>query len=142
MVPLPKASSSVARSRMQRQRRTGTGPELAIRRVLHGRGLRYRVDAVLPVGSTRRRADILFTRAKVAVFVDGCFWHACPLHGTKPKQNADWWAQKLASNVARDRDTDRRLVEAGWASLRIWEHQNPVDAADQVEARVRGRTPP
>lgn len=85
----------------------------------------------------RRRADLVFPTGKIAVYVDGCFWHRCPLHGTRPKNNAEWWAEKLARNVARDRDTDRQLAGAGWTVLRFWEHE-PVDiAADTVEQTVR-----
>jgi DNA mismatch endonuclease (patch repair protein) len=97
---------------MTRQGRRDTAPEVAARRILHGWGLRYRVDAALP--GMRRRADLLFRGARVAVFVDGCFWHGCPEHGTRSRNNADWWAEKLARNVQRDRDTDQRLTEAGW----------------------------
>lgn len=82
---------------------------------------------------------MLFTRARVAVFVDGCYWHRCPLHSTAPKNNADWWQHKLAANVARDRDTDRRLAEAGWISLRLWEHEEPRAAADRIVGTVRSR---
>ena len=123
---------------MARQVRTGTSPEMLLRRELHRRGLRYRVDYrfTLP-GLTRRRCDIAFPRHKVAVFVDGCIWHACPQHRTEPRSNAGWWAAKLAGNVARDRDTDRRLVEAGWRVVRVWEHQGVGDAADAVEQVVR-----
>ncbi len=117
---------------MQTLRQRDTAPELALRRELHKRGLRYRVDAP-PVPGLRRRADLLFTRAKVAVFVDGCFWHVCPIHSTEPKANAPFWSEKLAANVARDRDTDRRLTEAGWAVVRVWEHELPGAAADHLE---------
>lgn len=122
---------------MQRQGRRDTAPELAIRRELWRRGLRYRVD-IAPLGGMRRRADIVFTRALVAVFVDGCFWHRCPDHSTIPKNNRTWWTAKLDANVARDRDTDRLLGEAGWTVVRIWEHEDPEVAADRVEAAVRG----
>ncbi|MHA3700633.1 very short patch repair endonuclease [Jatrophihabitans sp. YIM 134969] len=123
---------------MARQRHTGTGPEMLLRRELHRRGLRYRVHSPLPVlGLGRRRADLLFTRRRVAVFVDGCFWHACPVHGTAPKANKEWWAIKLRSNVQRDRDTDERLVNAGWTVLRFWEHEDAVGAADVIEQAVR-----
>lgn len=122
--------------RMARQRVRDTVAEWALRQLLHARGLRYRVDAVLP-GLPRRRADILFPRQKVAVFVDGCFWHACPEHKTAPKSNADWWAMKLARNVQRDHETDTHLAESGWKVIRIWEHENPEYAADRVEAAVR-----
>lgn len=85
----------------------------------------------------RRRADILFPRRRLAIFVDGCFWHSCPLHGTVPRTNNAWWATKLASNVARDRETDRRLFEAGWTVVRFWEHEDPVAAADLIEQFIR-----
>jgi DNA mismatch endonuclease (patch repair protein) len=123
---------------MQSQRRASTDPELAIRRLVHAAGLRYRVDAPLPLPGLRRRADLLFSRARIAVFVDGCYWHSCPQHATTPKANAAWWAAKLAGNVARDRDTDQRMFEAGWTVIRIWEHEDPADAADLVIRRVRG----
>ena len=84
----------------------------------------------------RRRADLVFPRARVAVFVDGCFWHRCPRHATSPKNNAAWWATKLDGNVARDRDTDERLAAAGWTVVRIWEHEDPVTAADAVEVAL------
>lgn len=100
--------------------------------------MRYRVD-VAPIRGARRRADLVFTRAKVAVYVDGCFWHRCPLHATAPKANRAWWVEKLDANVARDRDTDRRLREAGWIALRIWEHENPETSATRVERVVRRR---
>ncbi|QGN34466.1 DNA mismatch endonuclease Vsr [Microlunatus sp. Gsoil 973] len=121
---------------MSRQRTRDTAGEWALRRLLHARGLRYRVDAVLP-GLHRRRADILFPRQKVAVFVDGCFWHSCPEHKTEPKSNAAWWATKLARNVERDRETDMHLAELGWKVVRIWEHEDPGCAADRVVAAVR-----
>jgi len=135
----PCPSSSYARDRMRSQRTASTSPEVALRRVLFIRGLRYRVDFLLPLLGVRRRADVAFTRAKVAVFVDGCFWHACPEHGTKPKANAWYWVPKLARNVLRDNDTDRRLAEAGWAVVRVWEHEDPEEAAARVEAAVRER---
>lgn len=81
----------------------------------------------------RRRADLLFPRRRTAVYVDGCFWHSCPVHATRPKNNAEWWAAKLAGNVARDRDTDARLAEAGWVVVRVWEHEEPAAAADRVD---------
>lgn len=121
---------------MRANKRRDTSTELAVRRELHARRLRYRVDFA-PVPGLRRRADIVFTRARIAVFIDGCFWHGCPIHATSPKRNADYWGPKLAANIARDRDTDRRLTDAGWLVVRIWEHQAPVDAADLIELAVR-----
>lgn len=108
-----------------------TPAELAVRRILHGRGLRYRVD-IRPEPSIRRRADVVFTRAKVAVFIDGCFWHRCPAHGRAPKTHAEWWSEKLEANAQRDRDTDERLRAAGWTVVRVWEHEPPMAAADRI----------
>lgn len=125
---------------MSRQARRDTRPELAIRRELHRRGFRFRVDWPLP-GLPRRRADIAFTRARVVVFVDGCFWHACPEHGTAARTNADWWAEKLACNVRRDRETDRFLRSAGWTVCRVWEHQDVAESADLVAAAITGAAP-
>lgn len=124
---------------MSRQKRAGTDPEMALRRELHQRGLRFRVGYPVP-GRRRRTVDLAFTRVKVAVFVDGCFWHACPDHATWPRENAAWWRVKLTANVARDRDTDAALREIGWEVIRIWEHTDPSSGADRVtEAVVRRR---
>jgi DNA mismatch endonuclease, patch repair protein len=92
--------------------------------------LRYRVDALLP--GMPRRADLIFRSAQVAVFVDGCFWHGCPQHGTQSRSNAQWWAEKIYANIKRDRDTDQRLSAAGWSVVRIWEHEAPDNAAERV----------
>ncbi|MFE2995085.1 very short patch repair endonuclease [Nocardia sp. NPDC059246] len=125
-------------ARMARQPRVGTKPELALRRELHRRGKRFFVDRA-PLPGLRRRADLVFPRRKVAVYVDGCFWHSCPQHATRPKNNAQWWADKLAGNVARDRDTDARLAAAGWTVVRVWEHEAADSAADLVmRALARG----
>ena len=121
---------------MRANKRRDTSTELAVRHKLHSRDLRYRVDFA-PIPGLRRRADIVFTRARIAVFIDGCFWHGCPIHGTAPKRNADYWGPKLAANVVRDRDTDRRLTDAGWLVLRVWEHEAASDAADRIEEAVR-----
>ena len=122
---------------MVSQRRRDTGPEILIRRMLFAQGFRYRVDAALP--GMRRRADLLFRTARVAVFVDGCFWHGCPEHGTRPKSNASWWAEKIDRNMQRDRDTDRRLVADGWVVVRVWEHEAPDAAARKVAEVIRAR---
>jgi DNA mismatch endonuclease (patch repair protein) len=116
-------------------RTSGTAPERALRRELHRRGLRYRVNVPTIPG----RPDIALTRARIAVFVDGCFWHGCPEHAVAPKANADWWRSKLDANVARDRRTEERLREMGWLVIRAWEHENPVDAADVIERAWRDR---
>jgi len=120
---------------MLANRRRDTGPELALRRELHRRGLRFRVDHP-PLRSLRCRADIVFTRQQIAVFVDGCFWHACPHHGNLPKANRDWWRAKLEVNVARDRRNDRALLDAGWHVIRVWEHEPTASAADRVCTEV------
>lgn len=125
---------------MSRQASRDTAPEVSLRRNLHALGLRYRVH-VRPLPELRRTADIVFTRAKVAVFVDGCFWHSCPEHATRPTANAAWWAAKLARNVERDEDTDRRLAEAGWLAVRVWEHEDPIAAGTRVAGAVRNRQP-
>lgn len=124
------ASDGVRRSMLSNRRRD-TGPELAVRRILHARGYRYRVDyRALP--SRRWRIDIAFTRIRLAVFIDGCFWHGCPQHATIPKSNADYWAPKLARNVERDRRSDADLGAAGWIVRRFWEHEQPEVVADSV----------
>ncbi|PPJ28319.1 very short patch repair endonuclease [Nocardia nova] len=131
-------TDAVTSARMARQRRTGTAPETALRTELHRRGLRYFVDRA-PLPGLRRRADLVFPRRKVAVYVDGCFWHCCPEHATYPRNNAQWWAEKLAGNVARDRDTDARLAAAGWLVVRVWEHEESVAAADRVQSALSDR---
>lgn len=133
------ASTDGSRRSMKSNRRRDTKPELAIRTILHASGLRYRVDFA-PLGG-RRRADIVFTRAKLAVFIDGCFWHGCPLHATHPKRNSDYWLPKLQRNIERDRETDQQLTLAGWTVLRVWEHEAPSEAADQIEKLARTLPP-
>ncbi len=135
----PAPSSAAARDRFRAQRRRDTAPELALRRLLHARGLRYRVDTA-PLPGVRRRADVVFTRARVAVFVDGCFWHSCPVHATHPKANADWWRTKLEATVCRDRDTDATLAAAGWCVVRVWEHEPALETADRVAEAYSSRT--
>lgn len=130
----PEPSSTNARNTMRANRRRDTQPELALRRALHAAGLRYRVDAPLAF-DRRRRADIVFTGPKVAVFVDGCFWHGCFEHYSAPRSNAAFWSAKVRTNRDRDRDTDRRLQELGWAVVRVWEHETVDDA---LVERIRG----
>ena len=132
----PAATSEVVRLRFRAQGRRDTAPELRLRRELHRRGLRYRVDRAVP-GLVRVRPDLLFTRARVAVFVDGCFWHACSEHAHIPKSNTRWWMEKLGGNVLRDRRADARLEALGWRVVRVWEHEDARDAADRVEEEVR-----
>jgi DNA mismatch endonuclease (patch repair protein) len=123
---------------MSRLGRRDTAPELALRSELHRRGFRFRVDRV-PMQGMRSRADLVFGPARVAIYVDGCFWHSCPEHGTKPKANAEFWERKLKRNRERDEATDKLLREKGWAVLRIWEHEDRFEAADRVESLVRSR---
>lgn len=132
--PLP--SSSAVSRRMSHARRRDTKPEMLIRREAHRRGLRYRVDRPLP-GLPRRRADLVFLGPRVAVFVDGCFWHSCPKHSSIPKANRDWWAAKLDTNRCRDRETDEHLHALGWTVLRFWEHEETRPAVDRIERAVR-----
>lgn len=130
------ASSDATRRSMLGNRRRDTSPELAVRRLLHAAGLRYRVDYPLPF-DRRRRADIVFTKRKVAVFLDGCFWHSCPQHGTRPQTNSDYWAPKLERNRLRDVDTTQRLTDEGWTVLRFWEHEDVDAVVETVIATVR-----
>lgn len=134
----PKASSVAVRSRMQSTPQRDTPGELRIRKQLHAMGLRYSVDAK-PLTDSPRRADILFRRAKVAIFVDGCFWHGCPEHGSWPKANEQFWRAKILSNIQRDADTNDRLRNRGWLVIRIWEHEDPLIAARRIARRVRSR---
>ncbi|WP_405724795.1 very short patch repair endonuclease [Streptomyces sp. NBC_01537] len=116
---------------MSKQVSRDTTPELAVRRLLHASGYRYRLHTRVP-GMARRTVDISFGRLKIAVFLDGCFWHGCPQHATSPKTNAEWWRTKLNRNMARDQETTKHLIDAGWTVLRFWEHEAP----DVVAARV------
>ncbi|WEH42067.1 very short patch repair endonuclease [Streptomyces sp. AM 2-1-1] len=142
--PLPpesRASSREVRAVMRANRSKDTKPELALRSLLHAKGLRYRVDAS-PLQGIRRRADVVFPRDKLAVFVDGCFWHGCPLHLRPAKTNAATWAAKIEENQARDAHTNELLRAADWTVIRVWEHEDPAVAAEMVSktlSRLRGR---
>ncbi|MFC1430116.1 very short patch repair endonuclease [Streptacidiphilus sp. N1-3] len=135
------ASSAANRRSMLGNRSRDTAPELALRSLVHAAGLRYRV-AAKPLPGMRRTADMVFRPVRLAVFVDGCFWHGCPEHFVPPKTNPDYWDTKIGRNVQRDRDTDARLAEAGWLVLRFWEHQQPAECADRVVAEVTARRKP
>lgn len=132
------AASEAVRASMRSNRSRDTKPELALRKAVHSLGLRYRVSA-RPLPEVRRTADLVFTKAKVAVFLDGCFWHGCPLHHRSPGANFDYWSQKIERNKARDADTDKKLLDAGWLPLRIWEHEDPSDAARRIADIVKQR---
>jgi DNA mismatch endonuclease (patch repair protein) len=130
------ASSDAVRERMQRVERKDTAPELALRKKLHRLGIRYFVHR-RPLPNLRRQADIVFPRVKIAVFVDGCFWHGCPEHvGNLERTNGWFWPGKIQGNKDRDADTNARLREAGWIVLRVWEHEPPDKAARRVADAV------
>lgn len=134
----PPPLSAAVSAEMQRMPRSSTGPEIRLRRELHRRGLRFRVNHPGLPG----RPDIAFTRARLAVFVDGCFWHSCPEHCVLPKHNQAWWQEKLARNVSRDREKDAQLGLMGWAVLHVWEHEAVVGAADRIERLWESRRRP
>jgi DNA mismatch endonuclease (patch repair protein) len=131
-VSAPRASNPRARAVMRGNRRRDTHPERLIRSELHRKGLRYRVDLSLLFPEGRVRPDLAFTRQRVAVFVDGCYWHACPVHLKPSRSNVAYWSEKLAGNVARDRVNDAVLVANGWRVVRIWEHQSIEEAIEAV----------
>ena len=116
---------------MQAAKPRDTAPEKALRSALHRKGLRFRIDEK-PIKELNRKADIIFRSAKVAVFVDGCFWHGCPIHGTQAKANAEFWQNKIEQNQARDLDTNEQLKKAGWRVVRVWEHEDPVRMSQKI----------
>jgi DNA mismatch endonuclease (patch repair protein) len=134
----PAPSSEAALKRMQAARPRDTAPEKALRSSLHNRGLRFRVDQKI-IQELNRKADIVFRSAKVAVFVDGCFWHGCPIHGTHAKANAEFWKNKIERNQARDLDTNNRLNKAGWRIVRVWEHEDPEKVSKKIYSLVKRR---
>jgi DNA mismatch endonuclease (patch repair protein) len=134
----PEPSSDIASKRMRATGQRDTRPERLLRANLHQLGLRYRVDRA-PVAGLRRRADVVFSRQRVAVFVDGCFWHGCPEHMTWPAANREWWRAKIEATRRRDRDTETRLRDAGWSVLRYWEHDDPEQAAREIARVVEAR---
>ncbi|TLM79166.1 very short patch repair endonuclease [Microbulbifer harenosus] len=135
----PVPSSAAASKRMAATGQRDTSAETRIRKRLFAQGLRYRVDYPV-LRKPRRKADIVFTRAKVAVFVDGCFWHGCLEHGSWPKANSEFWRNKIETNRERDKDTDRRLNDIGWYVVRIWEHEDPEIAVKRIIEAVYSRT--
>jgi DNA mismatch endonuclease (patch repair protein) len=123
---------------MSRQKSRNTQVEIDLRKRLYAAGLRYRIHR-RPIPGIRREADIVFGAARVAVFVDGCFWHGCPEHATWPKRNAEFWRKKIEGNQWRDANTDALLVEAGWLVVRVWEHEAVETAADRVQRTLATR---
>ena len=134
------ASSPGNRRSMQLNKGRDTKPELAVRSLLHAAGLRYRVDR-RPLPDFPRRADIVFGPAKVAVFIDGCYWHGCPEHYQAPETNAGYWSPKIEANMRRGRETGATLAAEGWLALRFWEHQDPAGCAEQIRSAVSARRP-
>ena len=130
------ASTPAIRKTMLGNRSRDTAPELAVRRAVHAMGLRYRV-AYRPEPRLRRTADLVFTRARVAVFIDGCYWHGCPEHYIEPARNVDYWRPKIARNRERDAETSAALGEAGWRVLRFWSHEDPHEVARRIAEAVR-----
>jgi DNA mismatch endonuclease, patch repair protein len=133
------ASSETARRTMVANRRANTKPELTLRSALHRRGLRFRCELRLDLGAIRVRPDVVFTRRRVAVFVDGCYWHGCPEHGELPKANREYWSAKINGNRQRDRRVNAALLAAGWLVVRMWEHEDPEQFADAISDSVRER---
>ncbi|MGH9222702.1 MAG: very short patch repair endonuclease [Acidimicrobiales bacterium] len=124
---------------MQSVRSKGTRCEMEVRRAVHALGLRYRVDQ-RPVPELNRRADLVFGRPRVAVFVDGCFWHGCPEHGQRQHSVNGWyWPDKIGRNIERDRDTNAQLSHAGWLVVRVWEHEDAAQAASRIAEAIRSR---
>ena len=139
----PPASSIEVHERMSRQPQQDTAPEFSVRRAAHALGLRYRTNRS-PAKGFRSKADMVFPVERIAVFIDGCFWHGCPEHGTWPKSNAEWWRQKIEANKTRDNRIDSQLIEMGWKSIRIWAHEEPVRSAVRIQRAVmdaRARNP-
>lgn len=137
----PKPLDDVVRRHMETQPRSDTKPEVNLRRALHRRGLRYRVGVPVP-GAPRRTIDIAFTKMRLAVFVDGCFWHGCPEHGVAPKNNSEWWSYKLAGNRERDESTSALLANQGWRVVRVWEHQPLEEQVAVVLDALHGAADP
>ena len=137
VVPYPEPANASATRVGRANRRKDTGPEVRLRSTLHGAGLRFRKDHLLRLGRLGVRPDIVFTRQRIAVFVDGCFWHGCAAHQRVPKRNVDYWSAKLQSNRDRDRRVDAALSLAGWDVVRVWEHEELTAAASRIAEVVR-----
>lgn len=130
--PYPVPTSAAVTAIMKANRKVGNKPETQLRSALHRLGYRFRKNLAIEAGNVRVSPDVVFTRHRLAIFVDGCFWHRCPIHGTRPKVNTSYWEPKLARNVARDRRVSTALEDEGWIVLRIWEHESLDDAVRMV----------
>jgi DNA mismatch endonuclease (patch repair protein) len=135
-IPYPEPLNEDVSRRMRANRRRDTKPERALRSALHRRGLRFRKDLPIRAGGRLVRPDVVFTRQRVAVFLDGCYWHSCPIHGTSPTRNSSYWDAKLRGNVERDHLVNQALSEAGWEVIRVWEHEHPEEAASLIEGSL------
>jgi len=135
-VPYPLPLDASVSKRMSRNPRRDTRPEREVRSQLHARGLRFRVDFPLDVGDVRVRPDVVFTLWRIAIFIDGCFWHGCPEHGNTPNRNRDYWIPKLRRNVERDKTVDSALFLSGWVVIRAWEHEPVQGVVAQVVAAI------
>lgn len=133
--PLPQPASPAMSERMSKVRRRDTKPELLVRREAHRRGLRYWVDR-RPVAELRTRADLVFPKSRIAVFIDGCFWHGCSAHFVQPKNNAEWWRAKIDANIERDRTATATLTTMGWTVIRAWEHEDPNGVVDRIQGAL------
>src|SRR5574341_918013 len=140
-MPYPTPTSAAATAVMKGNRRRDTRPETRVRSLLHAQGWRFRKDAPIQLPGLRVRPDIVFTRRRVAVFIDGCFWHACPQHGTIPRANSAYWHAKLARNTDRDHRVNHALAEAGWIVIRAWEHEPAASVVDRVLHVLGCRSP-
>lgn len=135
----PRPSSDAALNRMKAAKPRDTAAEKAVRSALHRRGLRFRIDTK-PIKELNRRADIIFRPERIAIFIDGCFWHGCPMHGTQAKANAEFWRLKIKRNQERDLDTTKKLEECGWKVIRIWEHEDPEEAAQKIYNLIKDKS--
>jgi DNA mismatch endonuclease (patch repair protein) len=140
-LPYPRPTSAAVTAAMKGNRRANTRPEVAVRSLLHQRGLRFRKDVAIRAETLRTTADIVFPRHRLAVFIDGCFWHQCPDHSHVPRANPGYWERKLARNVERDAEVTQALTAAGWTVVRIWEHEPAAEAADRIAETVAATRP-
>lgn len=128
--------SAAVSAQMSRMPSRDTTIELAVRRLLHAAGLRFRVHRRDLPGTP----DVVLPRARLAIFIDGCFWHDCELHRSLPKNNREWWGAKFAATRERDQRKDAELAEIGWLPVHYWEHEGPAEIASDVVALWRHRT--
>ena len=142
-LPYPEPTSASVSQVMRGNRKVDTGPEVRLRSAMHRAGMRYRKSRLITADDVRVRPDVVFPRQRVAIFVDGCFWHSCPEHGTSPRANTAYWLPKLHRNVERDHLVNAALTAGGWSVVRVWEHEVAVEvhaAVERVKLALAGRT--